>query len=255
MIRGLARFLPQPIRSALRLLRNPERYAYFGPPFTYRKDGLATVHRADFRHLPAFRAAYDSSYRSGAWEGSWGAADPEWRMYIACWAAAHAVRLGGDLAECGVYRGGLSRTVMEYIGFQTMTDRRYWLLDTFEGIPPAQLDPTVIHRHRYPDTYTEVTQFFAAYAHVRIVRGPIPDTLSQVTSERLCFVSIDMNVAAPEIAAAECFWPRLVPAGVILIDDYGWHGHETQKSAFDDFARRQGREVLALPTGQGLLIK
>jgi O-methyltransferase len=255
MIRRLARLLPERVRSVLRFVRYPERYAYFGPPFTYCKDGLATIHRADFRHDPKFRSAYDPSHRAGGWAGSWGNADPEWRMYLACWAAAHAARLGGDLAECGVYRGGLSRTVMEYIDFRSMTDRRYWLLDTFEGIPPAQLDSTVIHRHQYPDTFGEVTAVFGSYPNARIVRGCVPDTLAQVTADRLCFVSIDMNVTAPEIAAAEWCWPKLVSGGVILIDDYGWHGHEAQKSAFDDFAKRHGRDVLALPTGQGLLIK
>ena len=255
-VRGvLRRVLPARVRDLARVVRQPERYAYFGPPFAFRKDGLATTHRALFRSDPAFCAAYAESLADGAWDGSWGHADPEWRQYVCCWAARQVAHLGGDFAECGVYRGGLSRTVMNYIGFSSMTDRTFWLLDTFEGIPADQVDASVLHRHKYHDSWSEVVALFKERPNVRLVKGRVPDTLAEVRSDRFCFVSIDMNVAAPEIAAAEFFWPRLVPGGMIVIDDYGFSGHEAQQQAFDDFARRHDRAVLALPTGQGLLVK
>jgi hypothetical protein len=64
-----------------------------------------------------------------------------------------------------------------------------------------------------------------------------------------------MNCAAPEIAAAEYFWDKLVPGAVIVLDDYGWKIHYEQKEKFDRFAARKGVRVLALPTGQGLIFK
>jgi len=90
---------------------------------------------------------------------------------------------------------------------------------------------------------------------VRIIRGVIPQTLPQVDSERLAYLSIDLNCAAPEIAAAEFFWDRLVPGAVMLLDDYGFRRFAPQKRAFDDFARRKGVPILSLPTGQGMIIK
>jgi len=256
LLTGLVkRLLPGRVLDTARYVVHPQRYAHFGPAFTYLKHGLATIHRSDFRDDNRFRAAYDDNLRDGRWNGSWGHADPEWNMYIACWAATQATRIPGDFIECGVYRGGLSRTVMEYVGFARMHDRTYWLLDTFSGIPAEQIDDTVKHRHRYPDSFAEVTALFASMPNVRIVRGPVPATLTAVTSERIAFVSLDMNVAAPERAAAEFLWPRMSPGAVMLIDDYGWHGHEAQKAEFDAFAAARGCDVLALPTGQGLLIK
>lgn len=64
-----------------------------------------------------------------------------------------------------------------------------------------------------------------------------------------------MNCAAPERAAAEYFWERLAPGGVILSDDYGFAGFESQRQALDEFAAARGVQVMALPTGQGLIIK
>ena len=248
------RVLPERVRSVLRFIRQPERYAYFGPPFSFRKDGTATIHRPLFRSDAASCAAYAEAVAAGGWEGYWGHADPEWRQYIACWAARQVVHLGGDLAECGVYRGGLARTVMSY-GFAAMADRTFWPLDTFEGIPAEQVDAGVVRRHKYADSWDEVSALFKDRPNVRLVRGRVPETLTLVHADRVCFVSIDMNVALPELAAVEFFWPRLVPGGMVVIDDYGWSGHDAQQEAFDDFARRHDRAVLALPTGQGLLVK
>ena len=64
-----------------------------------------------------------------------------------------------------------------------------------------------------------------------------------------------MNNTAPEIAAAEHFWDRLVPGGIIVLDDYGWRKQINQKIAFDRFAEARNVNVLSLPTGQGLLMK
>jgi hypothetical protein len=107
----------------------------------------------------------------------------------------------------------------------------------------------------YEPCYENVVETFRPFRGVRIVRGIVPDTLSQVTATAICYLSLDMNNTAPEIAAAEHFWDRLVPGGIIVLDDYGWRKQINQKIAFDRFADARKINVLSLPTGQGLLIK
>jgi hypothetical protein len=106
----------------------------------------------------------------------------------------------------------------------------------------------------YEECYEAVRGTFEGLPVV-IVRGVVPDTLPQVKADKICYLSIDMNCAAPEIAAAEYFWEKLVPGAVIVLDDYGWEPHYEQKLAFDRFAARKGAMVLSLPTGQGLIFK
>jgi hypothetical protein len=53
----------------------------------------------------------------------------------------------------------------------------------------------------------------------------------------------------------EYFYPKLVPGGVVLFDDYGHRGHHLQKELADEYASTQGAAILTLPTGQGLLVK
>ena len=96
---------------------------------------------------------------------------------------------------------------------------------------------------------------FAQWRNARVVVGPIPDTLVQVTAARVAYLHIDMNHAPPEIAAIEHFWPRLVPGGIVLLDDYAYLGFEAQKQEMDDFAQRVGVAICSLPTGQGLLLR
>lgn len=247
--------LPKRVLGGLRCMYDPGRFAFL-PGMTYCKDGLATIHNTDFLERTPFREAYYHALKSGCWEGPWGKADPQYRAYVVCWAAMRGAGLDGDFVECGVYKGGYSRTAMDYIGFKGMPNRLFYLLDTFCGIPESCFVlGEKYHDHRYQDSFAWVQHFFSEFPNVRLVRGMVPDTLALVKAEKICYLSIDMNVTAPEIAAAEYFWDRLVPGGIIVLDDYGWKGHELQKQAFDEFAQKRGEEILAFPTGQGLLIK
>ncbi len=96
---------------------------------------------------------------------------------------------------------------------------------------------------------------FSAFPNVKLIPGRVPESLSQVPSKRIAYLSIDMNAAAPEKAALEYFWDRLVPGAIVVLDDYNWRLHVNQKRAIDQFAQSRQTEVLSLPTGQGLLVK
>jgi len=84
------------------------------------------------------------------------------------------------------------------------------------------------------------------------VRGVVPETVPCAKAAKVCCLSIDMTCAAPEMAAAECFWDKLVSGAVIVLDDYGWKLHFEQ---FGRSAAQKGVRGLALPTSQGLIFK
>jgi O-methyltransferase len=221
---------------------------------TYNHDGLLTVHNADFMLDPQFAQAY----AAGKSTGSWRAGDLQWRIHVLCWAAHKALGLEGDFVECGVNRGGNAQAIIHYVDFARLP-RTFYLLDTFSGLVESQITDEErthgIETGVYEECYDAVVRTFSPSPNVKIIRGMVPETLPQVTSEKIAFLSIDMNVREPEIAAAEYFWDKLVSGAVIVLDDYGWRKHIEQKRAFDDFARQRGVQVLSLPTGQGLIIK
>lgn len=222
---------------------------------TYNSDGLATIHNADFLHEPRFLKAYRAGTATPHDYGE--NLHVEWRVRVALWAADIGKRLPGDFVECGVNSGILSRAIMEYVDFRNLPDKQFYLLDTFCGIPEGTMDEEQRRQanSQYRDVYDTVVTEFAPFENARLIRGRIPDTLDQVTTDTVCYLSIDLNVAAPEIAAGEYFWPRLSPGAVILLDDYGWPGQEEQKKAWDAFAKERDVPLLPLPTAQGVIVK
>lgn len=251
--RTLRAVLPRAIR---RKLRDDVLETMVGV-VTYFQDGLVTTCNTDMLSEPRFAEAY----AAGKATGSWGPFDPRWRTYNCTWAASHAARLEGDFVECGVNRGGMALTIVKLLQFERLAPKKFYLFDTFKGLVAEQISAregelrAAYAGDYYSECYDEVKRTFAPFPNVELVRGVIPDTLSQVNIEKVAFLSIDMNCAAPEIMAAEHFWDRLVVGGVIVLDDYGFVGHDEQREQFLAFARKRGVSVMSLPTGQGLILK
>jgi O-methyltransferase len=232
---------------------------------TYNADALAvwdksTAFLDEARFREAYRAGMDSGHHILRAPGSRDDIHVEWRVHVLCWAAAHAARLAGDFVECGVNTGIYSLAVCKYVGFDKL-DRDFWLFDTYRGIPESHMAPeeraTRIEENAslYSECYELARRNFAPYPRAHLVRGTVPETLASVQIGKVAYLSIDMNIVAPERAAIEHFWPKLVPGGIVVLDDYGWLHFDAQKRSMDEFAARAGVEVLTLPTGQGLLLK
>jgi hypothetical protein len=218
---------------------------------TFREDGLSTSHNCDFTGDPQFLRANEAAQKHER------GVSIRWRMHVTQWAGFHAMHLGGDFVECGVNRGFLSASVMSYLDFKSLRSRKFFLFDTYSGLVESLVteEDVAAHRHEYTDCYDFVVEAFKPYPNVIIVRGVVPDSLRTVEIDRVAYLSIDMNCVQPEIAAMEYFWPKLVAGGIVIIDDYGFAGHEAQKRAADKFAEAVGAKILSLPTGQGLLLK
>jgi O-methyltransferase len=238
---------------AIDMLRNG--MGMHGEKFRFAEDGLCTIHNCDFLTDPRFSKAYEAGARTGSWN-DWSL---RWRAYVVCWASRHASALNRDFAECGVNKGGYGRMIIEYLGTDRFTTSAFYLLDTFKGFDRSLLSDsenvTMASRYQYENSIEAVKKTFAPFPFVKIIKGSVPETLRSIDSDAFSFVSIDMNCVRPEIAAAEFFWPKLVPGGIMLLDDYGFAAHIDQKDAFDLFASQVGVQVLSLPTGQGLMIK
>lgn len=178
-----------------------------------------------------------------------------WRLHVLCWSALNSLRVEGDFVECGVWRGFCSAVAARYLDFGSR-GRQWYLYDTFTGIPPDQLNPG--HQNptdfEQPGLYEACRERFAAYPNMHVIRGRVPEVLRERAPQKVAFMHIDLNSAAAEMGALEFFWERLTPGAAIVLDDYGWRGYRAQKLAEDPFFAARGRQVLELPTGQGLVL-
>lgn len=228
----------------------------------YQGSGLRVYGKStDFLDDPRFRRAHGRGWAARGRKGA-GIDDNRWIVHVALWAASQAARLDGDFVECGVDTGMMSIAICEWLDFNTQ-DRDFWLFDTFAGIPEGQMTAEERagiggwhNRHSYEECFAAATANFAAWPRCRLIRGEVPGSLAAFPADRaVAYLSIDMNIVAPEIAALEFFWDRLVPGAVVLLDDYAWATHRGQKAAMDAFAARRGTMILSLPTGQGVLVR
>jgi hypothetical protein len=227
---------------------------YLGP-ITYDTDSLTTSNNCDFIKEQRFAKAYAAAAATKPWEGF----SLQWRTYIVCWFADMVKGLEGDYVECGVNTGAYSRALVDYIDFNSL-NKKIWLLDTYEGLVKELVSEEEIklgigrYFGSYKNVYEQVKETFRNF-NAEIIKGPVPDTLPLCKAEKICYLSIDMNCVEPEIAAAEYFWDKIVPGGVVILDDYGFPPHILQKKAFDEFARKKNVSILTLPTAQGIIIK
>ncbi|MCO5947659.1 TylF/MycF/NovP-related O-methyltransferase [Mucilaginibacter flavidus] len=226
---------------------------------TYAQDMLYTFHSADFMKDPHFLHSYELGKQT---DGGHLLKDYDihWRTHVQCWAASHAALLEGDFVDCGVSTGIFARSVINFVGFQNLK-KKYYLLDTFAGMDEKYSTPREMERHeilgygKKEGLYEQVIETFKGF-NVKIIKGPVPETLCDVDTDKVSYLSVDMNCVQPEIDALNFFWDKMVSGGIIVLDDYGFaNASNDQKEAHDAFAKSKGVMVLTLPTCQGLIIK
>lgn len=257
-IEPMARFVDF---TVTRLMARDHRSVFWG-------DRMVTLDKsAGFLDEPRFRAAYDRIRGAHVYDQYETPHSIAWRLHTLVWAAKQALSLPqGDFVECGVFQGDMAAVICEATDIAAAR-RRYFAYDSFEGFHPelsSEADfPTMPGyiamanaHYRKPGLYEGVVARFADKPYVTVVKGFLPEAFDAVEPpQRIAFLHLDLNAPKPEIACLEKLFDRVVPGGLILLDDYGWLGYRAQKDAEDAFFAARGYGVLELPTGQGMVVK
>lgn len=180
------------------------------------------------------------------------------RMYALWHAAKYVRRLDGDYVECGVWRGGSSMLAALALDSRTM-----WLYDTYEGMSePGPEDVAVtglnaresweeirredgqtLARASLEDVQANMAGLGIDPSIVRYVKGKVEDTIPSQAPERIALLRLDTDWYASTRHELEHLWPRLVPGGVLIIDDYGhWQG--ARRAVDEFFAARDDAPLL-----------
>jgi O-methyltransferase len=246
--------------SLLRLMPRPSPRPAPAPPrpdYVYEADGVATVYFTPFLSDREWSRAYEEMAEE--WYPDMPGFDIRWRMWILTSIARQVRDLPGDVAEFGVYRAGCAQMILGTVGLAPGT--RYHLFDTFAGIPDHELterEQDEGYVGRLADTSVEyVEQRLASWRDALVFHaGDVFDTVPKAEIEDLSLVHMDLNASAPTKVALEYAYPRLVPGGAIVFDDHGWDpvSYE-QRDVIDEYCRPLPENLIALPSGQALLIK
>ena len=163
-------------------------------------------------------------------------------------AVLSTAKVGGDIAEVGVFRGASAKVICEAKG-----DRRLHLFDTFEGLPaPGDID-TAFREGQYASSLESVREYLKDYAQVALYKGRFPGTGASVTGLVFSFVHLDVDLYESTLAALEFFYPRLKAGGVIISHDYVEFAGV--RKAFDEFFAQRVEPVIELSGNQCLVVK
>jgi O-methyltransferase len=175
-----------------------------------------------------------------------------WRRYILACAGYHCAQLEGDFVECGAYTGVGMKTVIDYLGGKEF-GKTFWGYDLFEH------DASMAHHsmaEHGPGLFDKVKAKFVDYDRVKLIKGEIPETFTGNSPQQIAYLHIDLNEAPAEIASLDYLFDRVVPSGMVILDDYEWaDAYRAQKLAEDPWFEARGYRVMPLPTGQGLVFK
>jgi hypothetical protein len=173
------------------------------------------------------------------------------RLFMIYQLGRYASCLAGDFAELGVYRGGTARLLAK-----TCPQKRLCLFDTFSGMPAV--DPS-IDAHRQGDfadaKLDEVKLRLSDCPRVEFFPGFFPETASPVANRSFAMVYVDADIYQSTKDALAFFFPRLVPGGVMLFDDYGSASCQGVELAIREFVAQEATSPIITAVDQCALFK
>jgi O-methyltransferase len=150
-------------------------------------------------------------------------------------ARMYAGEIGGNVVECGVWRGGMSAGLARVLG----KNRKYYLFDSFEGLPAAkdidgadaiQWQGDTKSVSYYDNCKAEIGFAEAAMqktgVRFELIKGWFSDTLPKFTVPGpIALLRLDGDWYESTIDCLTHLYPKVAQKGVIIIDDYfTWEG-------------------------------
>ena len=153
-------------------------------------------------------------------------------------------RIAGDFMETGVWRGGACIMMRAVMAVYAVEDRRVWLADSFEGLPPPSPDlyPADADEkfHEYKElsvSIEKVRENFRKYSllddKVCFLKGWFKDTLAHAPVEKLALLRLDGDLYESTIIPLEALYDKVAAGGYVIVDDY--HVVKGCRQAVHDF--------------------
>ena len=176
-------------------------------------------------------------------------------------------RIAGCVVECGVWRGGMCAGMAEVLG----AERKYFLFDSFEGLPPAREDldgaprsrgkarPTrrrTTTTARAAETEAATAMKLSGATSFSLVKGWFNETVPRFTPpSEIAVLRLDGDWYDSTRVCLENLYPHVAPGGIVIVDDYyNWDGCARAVNEFLAASRTTecGPEVSPVPRSRRL---
>ena len=218
---------------------------------------------------PAADAAYDAMYQTGLNATGTGITPLHRRdrFFSLVQLFRKTLALEGMVAECGCFRGLSSYLLCSTLqqADAAFDGRGYRIFDSFAGLSaPSQEDAIegegaqvgrLRHMTRagnFAASLDKVKAALSQFPRIEYFPGWIPAAFPKEDGVRYRFVHVDVDVCKPTRDSIEYFYPRLVPGGVIVCDDYNWPG---ARQAIEEVCARVGADFATTPYTQAYIVR
>ena len=136
-----------------------------------------------------------------------------------------------------------------------------YLCDTFFGVVKAGEKDGSYIGGEHADASREIVEDLLGSlgvepGQVEILEGIFPEDTGHLVQEqkfRFCHIDVDVYQSAKDVL--EFVWPRLIPGGIVVFDDYGFSGTDGVTKLVNEMFSRPDRLVLYNLNGHAVLIK
>lgn len=246
--------LPKTLQLPALIIRN---LIARSPKYKHSFDGMASAHNLSFRTEPRFVASSERAIKAGGFDY-----DIPMRIHQALWCADKAFKLPSDsvFVELGTGKGYVMSAVLESSRWIkiNLTEKKYFLFDTFESSATdfkSRQDLSLGRNIYYAESFNAVRENFLEYPNVHLIKGVLPETLKSYSLEKIGFLHIDLNAPEIETQCLRMLWDKILPGGVVLIDDYAYSGFEYTYKLFNELAQELEVSILTSASGQGIIVK
>ena len=176
---------------------------------------------------------------------------PPERLYLLLDALLQTRALPGAVVEVGCFQCGTSAWAYRMIGALELT-RPYVCVDTFDGFVASQFSSDVAvgtapsrregFRGNSPAFVRRLLDHWGV-GEIELVPADIVALAETRLPAQVAVALLDVDLEAPTYAALEKIYPRLVPGGIILVDDCSdaaANPFRGARLAFQRFVRERG---------------
>jgi len=168
--------------------------------------------------------------------------------------------LPGAVVECGVFKGASFcrfAAFRELFGHQW--SRKLIGFDIFGEFPETEFEDDVKFRERFinnagsesisDEQLMELLEVKKLHENVDLVKGDINQTVPAYVKEhpelKISLLNLDTDIYEPAVTILKELYPRIVPGGILILDDYGTFPGETK--AVDEYFKDKNIRIQKFP--------
>lgn len=169
-------------------------------------------------------------------------------------------QIPGDIAECGVWRGGSMMTVALTLLSLGDTSRNLYLYDTYEGMSDPTSNDKSLDGAEAKELLTRSQKGTGIWCYaslddvrnnihstgypkekIHLIKGKVEETIPNTLPKNLALLRLDTDWYESTLHELKHLYPLLNSKGVLVIDDYGhWQG---ARKAVDEYFQAKGQSI------------